>query len=163
MKDVDDATLESELIPPPKAPKILVILLGLNVALTGFVAFKVLTLPPPTAASAEAEPAVDPNVPGPLLSLDPFVVNLNDPENPRFLKVKLDLELKSEEILAELDPNRMPIVRDDLMMYLSDLKLENIMGQEAKLKIKENLGARLAKHYGEGTVRRVLLTEIVIQ
>ncbi len=160
MKDDD---LDDELIePPPKAPKLVLILLGLNLAITAFVAFKVLTAAPAEAV-AEEEPEDDPNVPGPLHTFQPFVVNLNDVENPRYLKVAIDAELANEEVLKTIDDTHTRIARDSAMRYLSSLTLNDVMGEAAKDTIATELAARLNKALGEGTVRRILFVEFVVQ
>src|ERR1043166_6115347 len=92
--------------PPPKSSKAVLGLLVLNLGVTAFVAFKVLTAHPAEAAPAPAPPAVaagTAEVTGPIVALDPFVVNLDEPGTSRYLKVTLQLELapKAEDTLAK--------------------------------------------------------------
>lgn len=160
MKDVEEAT-EPEQPPTPKTPRLVLIFLALNLAATGFVAFKVLTMP---TASGETEvAAASSDEPGPLFTMAPFVVNLNDVENPRFLKTTIDIEVRDDKVLELFDETRTKIIRDDVMSYLSSLKLENIMGEKGKIEIKQAILARLEPHFEDGALRRVLLSEFVVQ
>src|SRR5262245_58758747 len=95
----------SDEAPPPAKPEAASggksskgpLILGIvNLLVTGLIEFKVMTAQP--AAEAEpsheghgAEPTSD--VTGPVVALDPFVVNLDEPGTPRYLKMTLELEL----------------------------------------------------------------------
>jgi flagellar basal body-associated protein FliL len=162
MKDVEEST-EHEAPKGPKTPKLVLIFLALNLAATGFVAFKVLTAPAPAAAAAAKPVVAEPDKPGPLKNLEAFVVNLNDIKDPRFLKTTMDIEVRGPKVLALFDETKVRIVRDDVMSYLSGLTLADIMGEEGKTKVKRDVLARLQKHFSEGDIRRVLLAEFVIQ
>lgn len=155
---------EQDIVPAPaKTSKLVLILLGLNLVASGFGVFKLLTLPAP-AAEASKEEAVDPeNHVGPIHAFEPFVVNLNDIEDPRFLKVRIDVELASEEVVAKLDESVTRVARDRVMRYLSNLKLTDVMGEEAKTTIATAIGERLGTAVGDDAIKRVLFAEFVVQ
>lgn len=154
---------EQDVAPAPaKTSKIVLILLGLNFALSAFGVFKLITLPAPVAAETATEEE-DPNKMGPIHSFEPFVVNLNDIEDPRFLKVRIDVELANDEIALKIDESMTRVARDRVMRYLSNLKLQDVMGEEAKSTIAGAIGERLTETVGEESIKNVLFAEFVVQ
>jgi flagellar FliL protein len=154
--------------PPPKSSKAVLGLLGLNLAATGFVAFKLLTAHPAEAAAAghptvAAVAAETTEVTGPVIALDPFVVNLDELGTSRYLKLTLQLELapapKAEEALTKSKE----LVRDAILSYLSGLHLKDTLGAEAKDKIRKDLLARLNKLLGGDKIRRMFFQDFMVQ
>jgi len=139
-------------------------LLVLNLAGTGLVAFKVLTAQPAEAAAPHAAAAeVSPNeVSGPVVALDPFVVNLDEPGTSRYLKVTLEMELKpggGEETLVKSKQ----LIRDTILSHLSGLHVKDTLGAEAKDKIRGDLLAKITKLLGPEKVRRMFFQDFVVQ
>jgi flagellar FliL protein len=145
-----------------KPSKAMLGLMVVNLAVTGFVAFKVLTAHPvqaaPAAHAAEAEHAKEV---GPIVALDPFVVNLDEPGTSRYLKCTLQLEVapKTEEQLVK----NKEIIRDAVLSYLSGLHLKDTLGADAKERIRTDLVARLGKLLGPEKVRRMFFQDFVVQ
>ncbi len=148
--------------PPPKAkPNILLIVLPvLNLAGTGFVAFKALKPPVAVAAPHVEEPKAPP---APVTAaLDPFVINLNEPGSSRYLKTSFELEVESDKVAEQLTREKRA-VRDELLRYLSGLTVADTLGEKSKTKIQEQALARLEKLLGAGKVRRIFFTDFVVQ
>jgi len=150
--------------PAAKSSKAMLGLLLLNLGATGFVVFKLLTAQPAEAAPiAAAHPAHEATaeITGPVISLDPFVVNLDEPGTSRYLKITIQLELapKAEESLAKSKE----LVRDSVLSYLSGLHLKDTLGAEAKDKIRKDLLARLGKLIGPDKLRRMFFQDFVVQ
>ncbi len=148
-----------------KPSKLILLLLVLNLGGTGFAVFKLLTTSPAMAASAHdpaPPPAPTSEVTGPTLALDPFVVNLDEPGNARYLRVKLNLELVSGESEASVNKS-MLLVRDVILSHLSGLKLADTLGGAAKEKVRADLGTKLEAQIGPHKVRRIFFTEWVVQ
>jgi flagellar FliL protein len=149
----------------PSAPgtsKAVLGLLVLNIAATGFVAFKILTATPAAAATPhEAPPPATSEVTGPVIALDPFVVNLDEPGTARYLKVTLQLELL-HDAEATLTKSK-ELVRDAILGYLSGLHVKDTLGAEAKDKIRGELMTKLEKLIGPNKVRRMFFQEFVVQ
>src|SRR5580692_8477926 len=90
--------------PKPAAPsggktsKPILALLVLNLGVSGFATFKLAT----AAEEAPARPAEPPphEISGPVVPLDPFVVNLDEPGTSRYLKVTIQLEVETPEVEA---------------------------------------------------------------
>ena len=99
----------------------------------------------------------------PPIALPDLVVNLRSPDGqPRFLKVRLMLEpadeAKSEELTA-----RIPAIIDAFQPFLRELRPEDIAGSAAVYRIKEELLLRANAVAGEGTVRAVLVRDLLQQ
>lgn len=152
-------------VSPAKSSKAVLGLLLLNLGATGFVAFKLLTAHPAAAAAPHgghgAEPAPAGEAMGPIVSLDPFVVNLDEPGTSRYLKVTLQVEVapKSEEVLAKSKE----LIRDAVLSHLSGLHLKDTLGAEAKDRLRQELVSKINKLVGQGRVRRMFFQDFVVQ
>jgi flagellar basal body-associated protein FliL len=161
----DEPPLTPSAAPAAKPSKAMLGLLVLNLAGTGFVAFKLLTAHPAAAAAAPAAhlaaPAPTAEVVGPIVALDPFVVNLDEPGTSRYLKCTLQLELapRSEDALARSKE----LVRDTVLSYLSGLHLKDTLGAEAKDKIRQDLIAKIGKLVGPDKIHRMFFQDFVVQ
>jgi flagellar FliL protein len=155
--------------PSAKSSKGVLGLLVLNLVGTLFVAFKVATAHPAEAAAPHPHEEISTSeVTGPVVGLDPFVVNLDEPGTPRYLKVTLEIELAGgakgggeggEGGLAKSKQ----LVRDAILSYLSGLHVKDTLGAEAKDKIRSDLLARLTKLLGPDKVRRMFFQDFVVQ
>lgn len=146
----------------PKPPKILVILLGVNLALTGLVAFKTMTAKPAAAHPAREPEPVKREVTGPVVNLDPFVVNLNEPGSARYLKVTVQAELANGSAVKVFEKSKQ-LIRDQMLRYLSGLKVADTLGPENKDHIRDDLEAAVAEIIGEDRVHRMIFAEFVVQ
>ncbi len=97
-----------------------------------------------------------------LLSLDPFVVNLDGADLRRFLKARIELETRSAAELAELQ-GRTAEIRDAVIVALSSKRAEDLGSFEGKVMLKSEILLRLSDLLGEDRVQSVLITEFVIQ
>jgi len=150
--------------PGPKPPKIVLILLVLNLGATGFTTFKMVTAPAPQAEhqeKSEAEPA-GPEVAGPVVQLDPYVVNLDEPGSSRYVKVTVQVELVKHEAEESIEKSKQ-LIRDMFLSHLSGLKLADCLGTAAKEKLREELLKKLTSVVGGGKVRRLFFSEFVVQ
>jgi len=157
-KDKDGADGEAE--GPPSPSKLPMLLALVNILATGAVGFLVFSSPG-SQATAEKE-AIDPSIPPTPVPLAPFVVNLNEPKSSRYLKATIEVEVHGEERVALVEQKKRAI-RADLLRYLSGLTVEDTTGEEKKLKIRDELIARVEKQTGADTLAGLYLTEFVIQ
>jgi flagellar basal body-associated protein FliL len=157
-----------EAIPTPPAPSkllpvVLVLCLG-NLGATAFVALKVVKIKAVAAEGAAHGPeggAAAKN--SPVVPFDPpFVVNLNEPNSTRYLKVAFELELAHAGAVEELDRSK-KAVRDEVLRYLSGLAVADTMGETGKSKIQNEVLARIDRSLGGGKARRLFYTEFVVQ
>ncbi len=162
-----EETSSEEPAAPPAArggpPIVVLAILGLNLAVSGFTLFQVMGKA--HARTAAAAPAPGPprrEVVGPLVTIDPFVVNLDEPGNPRYLKIQLQVEMLDGAATRLFEKNK-TLIRDELLGYLSGLKLESTLGADNKQKIRAELERRVGDLVGDGRVRRIVFVEFVVQ
>ena len=98
---------------------------------------------------------------GPILDLDPFIVNLADTE-PRFLKVTIKLELDGAPAKAEVS-ERIPQVRDALLILLSSKETQSLKPTSGKLQLREEILQRINALLSTGQARNAYFTEFVVQ
>ena len=94
--------------------------------------------------------------------LEPFIVNIYDGPNLRYLKVKLEFEIASPEAKAEIDPFQAPM-RDAILVLLSSKHMEEITVTEGKNKLRNEIMATLGKIVPPGKISRVYFTDFVVQ
>jgi flagellar FliL protein len=99
---------------------------------------------------------------GPMISLDTFVVNLNEPDEMRYLKCSVSLEATSDDAAVELE-SRSIRIRNTMLLYLSSLSVAQTRGIEKKQTIQQTLAERVNQIVGTGSIRSVYLTEFVVQ
>ncbi len=159
----DEPTENPEAPPAPRPPKVVVALLAVNLLLSGFILVKVMGAPALAAPKeAHAQEAPRREVVGPLVVLDPFVVNLDEPGIPRYLKVQLQVEVKDGGAAKVLERNK-TLVRDAVLGYLSGLKVNETLGAASKDRIREELETQVTEILGEGRVRRIVFADFVVQ
>ena len=99
---------------------------------------------------------------GPVMSLDPFIVNLAGTGGERYLKVTLELELKDNLLVAEME-KRKPQVKDTLLLLLSSKTLDDIATFRGKTKLRNEIISRLNALLTPDSVKKVYFTEFVVQ
>jgi flagellar basal body-associated protein FliL len=164
---MSDEPVKPAAAPPTgaKTSKFVLVLLVLNLGASGFGTFKLVTAKPAHAAPHEEkhEAANDKiGVTGPVIALDPFVVNLDEPGQSRYLKVTFQIELIKAEAQAAIEKNKQ-VIRDAVLSYLSGLKLADTLGVAAKDKLRADVMKKLEEIVGEHQVRRLFLQEFVVQ
>ncbi|MGN6109016.1 MAG: flagellar basal body-associated FliL family protein [Kofleriaceae bacterium] len=159
----DDAAKAAETPKGPKPSKVVLALLVLNLGASGFGTFKLVTAKPaPASHPVEEEKPVTSEVVGPVLALDPFIVNLDEPGQSRYLKVTLQLELRAADVEAAINKSKQ-LIRDTILSHLSGLKLADTLGAAAKDKLRTDLMAKLDGILGQGRVRRMFFQDFVVQ
>ncbi|NNL87168.1 MAG: hypothetical protein HKP27_16005 [Myxococcales bacterium] len=97
-----------------------------------------------------------------VFALDPFVVNITSEGYPRYLKLKLELELDRLETKEEAE-QRLAQVRDTIILLLSSKRLTDISEFEGKALLKDDIRNRINGILQTGQVNSVLFTELVVQ
>ncbi len=115
-----------------------------------------------TTTKHAKETAGQDDVSGPIVDMSPFIVNLADAGTPRYLKVAIKLELNDDNAVTRFN-DRIPRVRDSLLLLLSSQESEKIRGVKAKLGLKDQIFERVSVIVGEGSIRSVFLTDFVVQ
>ncbi len=152
-----------EATPVPKRSRtklLLLVALGVFLVLGGGLAYLLLTDDPSEATAPQ--PAAAKAAAGPVMVLEPFLINLADQESRRYLKVKVELEVDQEKSIKELEKS-IPRIRDALILLLGSKSYGELGTTEGKHRLKEEILQRLAQVPGGKKVQNVYFTEFVAQ
>ena len=100
--------------------------------------------------------------PGPIKELDPFVLNLADREELRYLKMTIQLELDQAETEAEFE-KRVPAIRDALLVLLTSKESHHLRTVNGKRRIREEIMSRANRLMHNGKITNVFFTDFIIQ
>lgn len=98
----------------------------------------------------------------PLFDLDPFIVNLADTPEIRYLKLTVKLEMEQAGASGDLTA-RMPQVRDAILVLLSSKDSSAIRTTQGKFQLREEITQRVNSVLPRKGVRTVYFTEFVVQ
>lgn len=110
---------------------------------------------------AGAEGSVEVPV-GPIFSLDTFIVNLADQGGNRYLRVTMDLELNNPELEAEVS-QRLPQVRDSILMILPTKRFEDISTMQGKISLRDEILETINGYLAKGKITSIYFKEFVVQ
>lgn len=99
---------------------------------------------------------------GHLYSLESMIVNLADPDFPRYLKIKIDLESVSPKPQEEFD-KRLPQLKDLLLTILTSKTYAEISDSTGKTRLKEEILEKANQLYQGLKIKTVYFTEFVVQ
>ena len=96
--------------------------------------------------------------------LEPFVVNIRDNSDIRYLKIKVEFDVVSEgkEVKAELDPY-LPKIRDSILMLLTSKSLQDVQDIPGKNRLRQEIMSTACRIYPRGKVSQVFFTDFVVQ
>ncbi len=99
------------------------------------------------------------------LSLEPFLVNLADQDDVRFVKATFSLGLDQEGLGEVLkgDPIAMAVARDSILSILSSKFSDEILTPEGKDTLKQEIKQQVNTVLPQGKVRHVFIVDLVIQ
>ncbi len=108
------------------------------------------------APSSEELPAI--------FAMEPFVVNIRDNSDVRYLKLKVEFEVVAEgkEVKAELDPY-LPQVKDSILMLLTSKTMDEVKDVAGKTRLKQEIMSSACRIFPRGKVTKVFFTDFVIQ
>jgi flagellar FliL protein len=104
-----------------------------------------------------------PTVPGTVLDMEPFIVNLADPAGKRYLKLKIAVDAKDEKLKKEIE-TRMPQIRDSILLLLTSKSYADIAPVAGKIRLRNEILKIMNRSLmGVGSVHGVYFTEFVVQ
>ena len=115
-----------------------------------------------TAEQGNDATAEEPQKIGPLHPLDTFIVNLADEGGNRYLRTTMNLELKDEESTL-LVQERLPMIRNSVLMILPTKKYDDISTVEGKSTLRDEMVTKLNAVLAPGSINNIYFTEFVIQ
>ena len=156
---------------PKKVRKLLILAGGLVVLLIcgmGAIAFLLPQLLPEAldvfgfkGQSKEAKKATK-DMKGHLYAMDSFVINLANPDLPKYLKVKIEMESQESKPNEEFD-KRKPQIRDSILLILTGKTSKEVSDSEGKAKLKEEILLKVNQLLQGVKIRAVYFTEFVVQ
>ena len=102
------------------------------------------------------------NIIRPLFPLDTFIVNLADTGGNRFLRTTMELELIDEDHRDEME-NRLPQIRDCILMILPTRKHQDIQTMDGKITLRTEIIAKLNDVLENDVITNIYFTEFVTQ
>jgi flagellar FliL protein len=99
---------------------------------------------------------------GAIADLDPFIVNLADSPEVRYLKVTMKLELTNASAADEITA-RTPQIRDAILVLLTSLDSVTARSPQGKHKLREDVTARINGLLPKKSVKTAYFTDFVIQ
>ncbi|MEZ4388752.1 MAG: flagellar basal body-associated FliL family protein [Candidatus Krumholzibacteriia bacterium] len=114
-------------------------------------------------AGPEAVVMEKPEAMGVLLSLGEIIVTLQGTGNSgHYLRITVDLELL-DQAASDLAAERLPILRDTVIMTLSDRSAADINRPEGMKGLRDELMRRLDERLPKGALRHIYFSDLVIQ
>jgi flagellar protein FliL len=111
----------------------------------------------------EAKHGADkPGTPGAIYDVDPFIVNLADTPEVRYLKLTVKLELENQEASAEL-ASRIPQLRDTILVLLTSKDAASIRTPQGKFELRAEITQRVNSLLPKPGVRAAYFTDFVVQ
>ena len=95
-------------------------------------------------------------------ALEPFIVNIYDGQELRYLKVKVELDMVGPGVRADLDL-RLAAVRDAILVLLSAKTLQDVQDVQGKNQLKDEILGAVNKFIPPGKVSKVYFTDFVVQ
>jgi len=111
----------------------------------------------PVASTTSATGAI-----GPMVEIEPFIINILDEEGTRYLKAAITLEANNELAVEEIT-QRMPQIRDAILLLVGNKTFSELADLQGKLQLRSELRERLNKILTGGRVQKIYFTEFVVQ
>ena len=125
--------------------------------------FFVLNKPEPEVAGAEAETPVEETKDPIFVRLDPpLVVNFTHRGNLRYLQTSLELMHRDEGVIEDVTLN-MPVIRNNLIMVLSDQTFEDLSSKSAKEDLRIKISDTVAQIVHAEPPVETYITSFVMQ
>ncbi|MBM4333028.1 MAG: flagellar basal body protein FliL [Deltaproteobacteria bacterium] len=99
---------------------------------------------------------------GHMYKMDSMIVNLADPGQSRYLKIKLDIESSEKKANEEFE-KRLPQLRDALLKVLGGKQRKEIIDSEGKERLRGEIKDRLNQLLNNMKIKEVYFTEFLMQ
>ena len=94
--------------------------------------------------------------------METLIVNLADQGGKRYLRVTMELELSSDEVVEEID-KRMPQLRDAILMILPAKQYADISTTQGKMGLRDEILNKMNGYLNKGSITTMYFTEFVVQ
>ena len=100
--------------------------------------------------------------PGIIFETEPFIVNLADAPDIRYLKLTVKLEVENESVSTNLS-GRIPQLRDTILVLLSSKESASIRTPQGKFQLRDEITQRVNALLPKPGVKTVYFTDFVVQ
>lgn len=94
--------------------------------------------------------------------LEPFIVNIYDGQELRYLKIKVEFEMAAAEIKTEIDAQQSAL-RDAVLVLLTTKTMREVQDLQGKNQLRDEILSTTVKILGPGKVIKVYFTDFVVQ
>lgn len=112
---------------------------------------------PAKKAVAQVQPVI-----GTVYPMEPFIINLQDNQGERYLKLIMQLEISDPLGVKELDLLK-PKMRDNILDLLSAKTYKELMDVGGKQRLREEIIMRLNSIVTTSKITKIYFTEFVVQ
>ena len=138
---------------------ILVVILGLVVAASQLGWLSI----PGLSKGTKAEPSgSEKEETGPIVKLNPLVINLKDENGRSYLKTTIALELGKKNQLEEVK-KRTSLLTDLVILTLGDKRLEELKQPESKESLKQELLSKMNQQFPSKMIKSVYFDEFLYE
>jgi flagellar FliL protein len=95
-------------------------------------------------------------------ALDPFIVNIYDGQELRYLRIRIEMEVAGEEVKNQMKAQDAPI-RDGILTLLTSKTWQDLQSPQGKEQLKQQIMAAVSKIAAQGSVKQVYFTDFVVQ
>ena len=102
---------------------------------------------------------------GGVLPMDPFVVNLADPDSARYLRIKVSLMLNDKTGMQQIQDNQALQIklRDVILQTLTQKTSQDLNNEEGKNKLRHEIQTKVEGYFKNPKLVDVMFTDFVIQ
>ena len=104
----------------------------------------------------------DVDIPTTMVDLGSFTVNLRD-SSGRVLSMKIQIEIDKDEEKEKDATNKLPELRDYILLLASDYSYTDLEGIDGKMRLKDEIHIRVNSVLEPDEAKRVFFTEFVVQ
>jgi len=97
-----------------------------------------------------------------IFALEPFIVNIYDGQDLRYLRVRVELEVANEEMKTEAEARKAQL-RDAILVLLTTKTMLDIRDQQGKNQLRQEIFTVSNNILPPGKLKKVYFTDFVVQ
>jgi len=97
-----------------------------------------------------------------IVTMEPFIVNIYDGQDLRYLRVRVELEVASEEVKVETEARKAQL-RDAILVLLTTKTMLDIRDQQGKNQLRQEIFTVSNNILPPGKLKKVYFTDFVVQ
>lgn len=97
-----------------------------------------------------------------IFPMEPFIVNIYDGQELRYLRVKVEFETATADAKNEIELRQAPL-RDAILVLLTTKTLQDVQDLQGKNQLRDEIMVAINKILPPGKVSRVYFTDFVVQ